>query len=393
MKRRSLPRINEPILSASPGSCGKEHSSLLRVLVSKKTKDSKRPVVVAPIESRIVQRAILDTIQSIPEIHAQLTEGYNFGGVPGDGWGVPGAVIKVLQAIQTSRFFIRTDIKSFFMKIPRDVAVARILVHVPDQNLKNLIRSAVATEISDAQSYGADIRLFPIADEGVAQGSSLSPLICNLLLTDFDRSMNGRGIVTVRYIDDFLVLAKDQRSAAIAFQSARRILGALGLDCYDPARSEDRNKAEHGNVADGITFLGCELTPDRLRPSRDNWRDLLTTLRAIFDESARVINDAEAALKRHETYAETIVRAGKTVQGWTNTFSFCTDERLNDSIDIAITTEFDSYQKRVERIVRGMTAIDRRRALGIFAVADRVDSAERKKATEIILAGRPTESR
>jgi RNA-directed DNA polymerase len=356
------------------------------VLVQKKNKTSKRPVVVAPIESRIVQRAILDTLQSIPAIHAQLTEGYNFGGVPGEGWGVPGAVLKVLQAVQSKPYFIRTDIKSFFMRIPRDAAVERILTNVSDATLNDLLRNAVATEIADAQSYGADLQLFPIADEGVAQGSSLSPLLCNLLLTDFDRSMNGRGVVTVRYIDDFLILAKDQRSGAAAFQSARRILGDLGLDCYDPARLEDQDKAEHGDVAAGMTFLGCEITADRLRPSRDNWRGLLTSLRKMFNESARLIKDAEMALRKHETYAETVVRAGKTVQGWANTFSFCTDERLVASIDLGITTEFAKYHEQVARTVRGMTPIDRRRAMGIFAVANRIDSPERQKAHAIISA-------
>ena len=50
-----------------------------------------RPVVVAPIESRIVQRALLNVLQGIPAIKSALQAGYNYGGVSGSRFGVPAA--------------------------------------------------------------------------------------------------------------------------------------------------------------------------------------------------------------------------------------------------------------------------------------------------------------
>ncbi len=49
-----------------------------------------RPIVVAPIESRIVQRAILDVLRALPGLSAaDLEAPTSFGGVPGRGTAGP----------------------------------------------------------------------------------------------------------------------------------------------------------------------------------------------------------------------------------------------------------------------------------------------------------------
>ena len=357
------------------------------VLIEKKAKGTKRPVVIAPIDSRIVQRAILDTLQEIPAIRSSLIRGLNFGGVPGKGYGVPGAIIKALEAVQTKPYYIRTDIKSFFTRVPRDRAVSIILNQISDDRFAKLVRNAVTTELADAEKYGEDQKLFPIADIGVAQGSCLSPLLCNLMLDEFDQEMNGRSVVTVRYIDDFLILAKDKKSAFAAYRSAGVLLAKFGLDAYNPILPADEEKAAHGHAKTGIKFLGCEVRPDRVRPSRENWRGLVNKLDTLFDESAKLLNNPAEAQRKHLTYAETTIRASKTVQGWANTFGFCTDDQLMNSVDVEVTNAFAKYNRRVRLIVTRHAPIDQRKALGVFAIQDRVSPPERAKAQGIIFSG------
>lgn len=357
------------------------------VLIEKKAKGTKRPVVIAPIDSRIVQRAILDTLQEIPAIRSSLIRGLNFGGVPGKGYGVPGAIIKALEAVQTKPYYIRTDIKSFFTRVPRDRAVSIILNQISDDRFAKLVRNAVTTELADAEKYGEDQKLFPIADIGVAQGSCLSPLLCNLMLDEFDQEMNGRSVVTVRYIDDFLILAKDKKSAFAAYRSAGVLLAKFGLDAYNPILPADEEKAAHGHAKTGIKFLGCEVRPDRVRPSRENWRGLVNKLDTLFDESAKLLNNPAEAQRKHLTYAETTIRASKTVQGWANTFGFCTDDQLMNSVDVEVTNAFAKYNRRVRLIVARHAPIDQRKALGVFAIQDRVSPPERAKAQGIIFSG------
>src|SRR5262249_47538435 len=84
-------------------------SPALGIAIAKKNKSAKRPVVLAPIESRIVQRAILDVIQGLPAIQNKLHAGRNFGGI--EGQGVPEAVAEAFSAARQSGYYIRTDIK------------------------------------------------------------------------------------------------------------------------------------------------------------------------------------------------------------------------------------------------------------------------------------------
>lgn len=355
------------------------------VLISKKGGKSKRPVVIAPIQARVVQRAILDVVQRIPRVKSQLTAGFNFGGVPGDQFGVPNAIAKVHRTIQQPGFFIRTDIKSFFRHVPRDRAIRCVLEHVRDRAFRELFEQAVTTEIEDAASWGADLQLFPIHDEGVAQGSCLSPLLCNLLLADFDAQMNARNVVTIRYIDDFLILASNRAIAYRAFESAIQHLRRLGLDAYDPRTGEDSDKADEGQTAQGIPFLGCEIRPRSVRPSRTKCRQLIKRLREIFDESTKALRDPKLATSRHLTTAETLDRTSKVIRGWANTMAFCTDDRLMSAVDLEITAITDKYISDSERILARLAPLDRRRARGVFAIEDRVSSRVRD---EIVAATR-----
>ncbi|WP_458726016.1 reverse transcriptase domain-containing protein [Pseudomonas gregormendelii] len=59
--------------------------------------------------------------------------------------------------------------------------------------------------------------------EGVAQGSPLSPLIANLYLHDFDKTINDGEVTCLRYIDDFLILGKDMGCVDRAFSKAQEL--------------------------------------------------------------------------------------------------------------------------------------------------------------------------
>ena len=49
--------------------------------------------------------------------------------------------------------------------------------------------------------------------EGTMQGGPLSPILANILLDDFDKELEARGLHFVRYADDFLVFTKTSEAA------------------------------------------------------------------------------------------------------------------------------------------------------------------------------------
>ena len=332
-----------------------------------------RPVVVAPIESRIVQRALLNVLQDIPAIKSELQAGYNYGGVSGSGFGVPAAIAKALLAVRSSGYYIRTDIKSFFIAVPRATALNAILSHVDDPRFAAIFQRATRVELQDVERLGQDVALFPLHDTGVAQGSALSPLLCNYLLRGFDKQMNGRGIVCIRYIDDFILFAKDKRQAFKAFRSAQNALKALGLEAYDPNNPAEKDKADHGHTNRMLGFLGCEVSLTCVRPQRAKWMSLLTRIEEIFEQCIRALDKpAEAVLlpDGKGTYAGAISAASNIVRGWGNTYSFCNDDRLMRNIDMQIDRRLASFRGRFDRRISSLDVDDRRRALGFFLLAD-----------------------
>ena len=56
------------------------------------------------------------------------------------------------------------------------------------------------------------------------QGGPLSPLLANILLDDFDKELESRGLRFVRYADDFLVFTKTREAARRVFASIERYL-------------------------------------------------------------------------------------------------------------------------------------------------------------------------
>ena len=79
--------------------------------------------------------------------------------------------------------------------------------NVDDDDFTELFRAALETEIENRDAVGKWLELFPIREIGVAQGSLLSVLAGNVALRHFDASMNSGELTTIRYLDDFLILA------------------------------------------------------------------------------------------------------------------------------------------------------------------------------------------
>ena len=335
------------------------------ILIAKKT-GAKRPLVISPIPSRIVQRALLDIIQGIPQVRATLQAGNNFGGI--EGLGVPHAVREAYSASRGSGYFIRTDIKNFFVRIPRDRAIEKIISITGDEEFNDLLKRATDTELANIAHLYRHRELFPLQDVGVAQGSCLSPLLANLLLSDFDRQMNGRGVRCIRYIDDFILFAPNRSKAFSALKSAKSMLADMGLDCYNPA--QDPHKAESGDCADGFSFLGCEIHPTRVRPARKSQLELRAQLRSLFVYAIRRAKSRTLPPQSADGYLETLSQASRIIRGWGNTYFFCTDDSLFASLDRDISQLVLQFDQRYRAAFRATHGDKLREMLGVFRLAE-----------------------
>jgi hypothetical protein len=290
-----------------------------------------RPIVIAPLESRVVARALLDALQSDPRVaEAFVGAQTTFGGVPGRG--VEQAIVAAIAAIREgATFYARSDIADFFRNIPRARAVAAIAALVPDERVRRLLDQATRTELENAAALGDSAALFPGEAIGVAQGSSLSTLLGNVLLRDFDRAMNGRGIACLRYVDDLLFLGPRAAHVRRAFSSASRALADLGLALYDPAERPD--KAAIGHVQGGVEWLGCEIASGRARPSAAARRALLAHVERILRDSERTVGGATVAISTVD----------ELLAGFRGAYGFCATPDVLAALDAQIGRRLERY--------------------------------------------------
>lgn len=366
----------------------KSHSftfpAAIGVPIEKPGKKAIRPLVIAPIETRIVQRAILDVmVRELPFIKDIFRLQFNLGGVPEGG--VPKAIERAYRASLDYAYFIRTDIKAFFDNVPRRRLLDLVCPHTSDSDFNELLERAVTVELDNLARLGPHRDAFPLGEKGVAQGSCLSPLLCNLLLHDLDQKLNSNDVVCVRYIDDFILFAPNAAKARGALRSARKYLTALGLDAYDPR--EDSTKADEGECAKGFDFLGCRLTPDAIRPGEKARKSLRTKVGTLLDSGLVSQRHIKLALKQNPlpkddpTLLYTLWRVSNTIKAWGASFSFCTDRRVFQQLDQEIDQKLEEFKRDYRRKTETMSLLDRRRLSGIDLL---VDSSEDKKFIELV---------
>lgn len=254
-----------------------------------KVNGKSRPIVLAPIPNRIVQRALLDTLHlKVKYIQKVFAVPTSYGGIPNK------RVSFAIQAAKSSmqagaKCHIRSDIPDFFTKINKPRVLELIAEHVKCADTLKLFENALQTDLGnlDALRRQRIEDLFPIGTQGVAQGSPLSPLVANIYLHEFDLKMNSKGITCLRYIDDFLLLGQNSQAVDSAFKEARKELRALSLDAYCPTSTPD--KASRGPTTKGVDFLGCTITPGLVQPSRKTRRKFRERVRSDLEASIRMM--------------------------------------------------------------------------------------------------------
>ena len=85
--------------------------------------------------------------------------------------------------------------------------------------------------------------------EGTMQGGPLSPLLANILLDDFDKELEKRGLHFVRYADDFLVFTKTEKAA-------ERVYKSVGDYLTRKLKLVVNHQKSRTCKTDGVEFLG-----------------------------------------------------------------------------------------------------------------------------------------
>jgi RNA-directed DNA polymerase len=168
------------------------------------------------------------------------------------------------------------DLSKFFDRVHHDVLMARVSRKVHDPVLLKLIGRYLRAGVM------VDGILQP-STEGTMQGGPLSPLLANVLLDDFDKVLETRGLRFVRYADDFLIFVRSETAACRVFRS---------VECYLTRKLKlvvNRDKSRVCRT-DGVEFLGYQfhgyggqirVSPKSIKKFKQRSKEILTRNRGI----------------------------------------------------------------------------------------------------------------
>lgn len=220
-----------------------------------------RKIGVLTLRDRVVHAALKQVLE--PLLEPIFLSG-SFGFRPGRS--VPGTLHEVLRVLsdtprETSRFrsVAQLDVASCFDTIDHGLLLAELGRHVSDPDFLALMQLIIN---SGGQSSGM---LWWKRACGLIQGSSLSPILCNLALHPLDVALNDfgqasqEGIRAFRYADDLLILGRDDRTTDRAVALTRQVLRRLQQDLRS-------GKTSSRSTEMGVQWLGV-----RIQPRSQSW--------------------------------------------------------------------------------------------------------------------------
>src|SRR3954469_8831245 len=198
-----------------------------------KADGSQRPLAIAALEDKIVQRA---TAAVLNAIYAEDFLGFWYGFRPGGG-GVDGLDVLAVGITRTKvSHILDADIRSFFDAVSQEWLLRFLTHRIGDPRILRLIRKWLRGGVLEDG-------VVSVGETGTGQGSVISPLLANVYLHYvFDlwaerwRRREARGdMMIVRYADD-IVVGFEHEADARRFRDAMRALGGV---CADVAPGQD----------------------------------------------------------------------------------------------------------------------------------------------------------
>jgi len=184
-----------------------------RVEIPKPDGNGVRQLGIPTVMDRIIQQAIHQEL--VPVFDSTFSQ-YSYGFRPNRS--AQQAILQTQKYIQEGcEWVVDIDLEKFFDRVNHDMLMARVARRVKDKKILLLIRRFL-------QSGVMEDGLVKATEEGTPQGGPLSPLLSNIMLDDFDRELEKRGLRFARYADDCNIYVKSEKAGKRVMEAAVRYL-------------------------------------------------------------------------------------------------------------------------------------------------------------------------
>jgi group II intron reverse transcriptase/maturase len=289
-----------------------------------------RPLAVAALEDKIVQRA---TVAVLNAIYEEDFLGFSYGFRPGRG---PHDAMDALAVGITStkvNFILDADIRSFFDTVDQTWLIRFLEHRIGDRRLIRLIRKWLKAGILEDG-------LVTVSDEGTGQGSVISPLLANIYLhyvldlwAERWRRREATGaMIIVRYADDIIVGFEHEGDALRFLEAMRERFKEFALSLH-PDKTQliefgrfaavSRKRRGLGKPATfnflGFTFICSRSRAGKFQLKRKTRRDRMQVKLQATKQELRQ--------RMHQPIPEQGKWLGQVVKGYYNYFAVPTNIR------------------------------------------------------------------
>ena len=277
-----------------------------------------RPLGIAALEDKIVQRAVTEILNAIYEVDFL---GYSYGFRPGRQ--AHEALDALAIGIQRKKvnWVLDADIRGYFDSINHEWLVKFIERRISDKRILRLIKKWLKAGVIEDGRLAA-------TEEGTPQGASISPLLANIYLhyaldiwVQNWRKMEARGdVVIVRWADDFVMGFQYYEDAEKFLKELRETFRSYSLELHpektrlirfgrfateDCKRKDGRRKPETFNFL-GFTHYCGESRDGKFRVKRKTMRKRFAA--KLHEVKSELRKRMHQAISIQGSWLQTVVR-------------------------------------------------------------------------------------